>query len=249
MRECSRVSLVISVNNTDTGVTARVEVVQDEQSGGQHITDLQITTVDGRPLRADDLLLLEQIGLPIPQRPVGQRGSVLVLGSAPEPPGEVIPDLRPAPAKAAKAPAKKAARPAKKAVKKPVGRAGSKPGVKKTAPPPAAVAPPVPAVQGAVPPAQFTEPAPPADGAARQEFDGAKGRQARAVNAAAGKGRPYRLAPPVDRLQALMAEHGGPGKIAEVLDVPAHTVTGWLRKYRSKGHEFPVSAPVAAGSR
>lgn len=55
-------------------------------------------------------------------------------------------------------------------------------------------------------------------------------------------GRQYRRAPDAEELKRLFAEHGGPSGVARALDVPAHSVAGWLRRYRNEGHVFESAA-------
>lgn len=54
-------------------------------------------------------------------------------------------------------------------------------------------------------------------------------------------GRGYRRAPDVEELQRLFTEHGGPSGVARALGVPAHSVAGWLRRYRADGHVFELA--------
>lgn len=55
-------------------------------------------------------------------------------------------------------------------------------------------------------------------------------------------GRMYRRAPDPAELKRLFVEHGGPSGVARALDVPAHSVAGWLRRYRNEGHVFESAA-------
>ncbi len=54
----------------------------------------------------------------------------------------------------------------------------------------------------------------------------------------ATSGREYRRAPQAEELQRVIREHGGPTAAARHLNVPLHSVQGWLRRYRSQGYEF-----------
>lgn len=96
---------------------------------------------------------------------------------------------------------------------------------------PAPVQVPAPEPAGAV-----AEPAP------RRRAGKAAGRKKAATKPVSGSGRGYRRAPDVETLQRLFAEHGGPSAVARALGVPAHTVAGWLRRFRAEGHEFATAA-------
>jgi hypothetical protein len=84
-------------------------------------------------------------------------------------------------------------------------------------------------------PAPEPVPAAKATGSARRRRGGAKPLVRK--RPAAG-GREYRRAPAPDELKRLFAEHGGSSGVARALDVPAHSVAGWLRRYRNDGHVF-----------
>lgn len=102
--------------------------------------------------------------------------------------------------------------------------------------------PALPAPQPAPPPAAAPEAETAADAPARGPArrpaklarGGKKGRSTDRL------GRGYRRAPDVTELQRLFAEHGGPSAIARALDVPVYSVQGWLRRFRSEGHDFPT---------
>jgi hypothetical protein len=102
-----------------------------------------------------------------------------------------------------------------------------------------AALPPAPEPQPEPNPAPAVQP-PPAPAKA-----GAKGRAKKQGKPAKGTGRgadrlgrQYRRAPDAAELQQLHADHGGPNGVARHLGVPVHSVAGWLRRYRSQGHEF-----------
>ncbi len=54
-------------------------------------------------------------------------------------------------------------------------------------------------------------------------------------------GRQYRRAPDAQELKRLFTKHGGASGVAQALDVPAHSVAGWLRRYRREGHVFELA--------
>ncbi len=236
-------SLVFRVTDTNRGVEARVEVEHDPD-GSHRITDMRIGSADGRRLQAEDLLLLERLGLQLPAGGVGDpasRPATLAAAMAPDqidPPGEVIPLTPPVDPPAEPARTDSPAGPQTEPVQ---ARSGNgKPVAKKVA-----------AAKAASRPAKAAGRA--AGGAAKPAAKGAKkaaGKPAGVtrVTTTQRAGRGYRHSPPVAELQELIVKHGGPGAVAEVLGVPQHTVAGWLRRHRNPGHQFEVTATGASAA-
>lgn len=162
-------------------------------------------------------------GVPAPTRTVGDLAELTATGRRAVKASALTSTLepKPEPAKAAKAAAKK---PAKATANKPAKAAAKKPA---TAGGPAGGKP-------------AKHPA--------KSAGGRKGAAARAAKSA-GSGRRYRLAPPVEELQAAMVKHGGPTAVAKAMNIPLYSVASWLRRYRDEGHQFPVTSgePVTDG--
>lgn len=69
----------------------------------------------------------------------------------------------------------------------------------------------------------------------------AAARRAVATRPADRAGRGYRKSPEPEELQRLFTEQGGPSAVARYLDVPVHSVQGWLRRHRAAGWEFSTT--------
>jgi hypothetical protein len=165
---------IITVHDEDTGVEARVVVDRLDGQSGHEITDLRIRMTNGRGVRSEDLLILEELGLRMPQ------SRLPALANPVAGPAALEPTPKPAPA---------------------ASKAAPKPATAKTA---------------------------------TVNTQAVK----RAANAANRRGGAYRLSPPVDELQRLHAQLGGPAAIARHYGVPTHTVSGWLKRHRTAGITF-----------
>jgi hypothetical protein len=210
-------------------------VVEPEEDGSHRITDMRIGSVDGRRLQADDLLLLERLGLQLPN------------GSAT--------GLVPQPALASAVASASSNTGPDSVADAGVGGAVDPSGEAIASPPAAAATPTVAATPvngsgagtpGRVKSAGKTHAKAVAKAVAKAPAKSvAKGKNTPTVVTSQRNGRAYRKAVPVDELKKLITKHGGPGAVADVLGVPQHTVAGWLRRYRHQGHEFDVTATGA----
>jgi hypothetical protein len=101
---------VLSLVDDDTAVAAQVTVERDPD-GPARIVEVVISSTNGRGLRAEDLLVLEEMGLRLPT--VGSPApAVEPAATAPVEPASPVPPAKaakPAPAKAAKAKPRKQA--------------------------------------------------------------------------------------------------------------------------------------------
>ncbi len=179
-------AFVVTVRNTETEVTAEVTVNQLQDLGGNQITDVRLTA-GSRGIQAADLLMLEHLGLSLPQRD-------------PDPVAAPTKTVRKAPVKAAK----KAGPRAVTATASPGGAAGSP-------------APPVKAAKKAA----GSKPAKKPDRGPRV----------------------YRQAPAAEVLAEVLARHTFIGDAAVELEVPRHTLSGWIRRYRNMGHAMALVTP------
>ncbi len=94
---------VITVHDEDTGVEARVVVDRLGDGPGHEITDLRVRMTNGRGLRSEDLLILEELGLLMPESRLPVQAKPVVKSPALE--------LAPKPAAPVKEPAPKRAAP------------------------------------------------------------------------------------------------------------------------------------------
>lgn len=94
-----RVARTITVTDDESHVEARVVVERSDT--GQEITRVELSTTNGRGLRSADLLLLEELGLRMPE----PRGKTVLEEPAALPAAEASPEPAPAPEPVAAKPA------------------------------------------------------------------------------------------------------------------------------------------------